>query len=385
MVVLILHYQAAHKRSVVKLLKTIAALRKSEEQRKKSQAIGHIGNWEILLPSYASSMDEESYRIFGISEATVSLDEDFKNRVHPEDWEKLVLKMTPEVGKKYYEHEYRMRKPSGEEKIIHAIGELQVDKNGNPFKMYGIIQDITERKLAEEKQQKLLDITSFQNNKLKNFAYIVSHNIRSHSANITSLVDLLSKSKDVDERSRIQEMLKSTAGNLEETLLNLNEILTITENASLPKHKLQLVNEVQKTLEVLSGSICPKTTKVTVTIPEDIFIQAIPSYSDSILLNIISNAIKYRFPDRFSEIEISAKKLEDYVVLSVKDNGMGINLQKYGHKIFGMYKTFHNNADARGIGLFITKSHLEAMNGKIEVESEENIGTTFKIYFNEKD
>ncbi len=83
-------------------------------------------------------------------------------------------------------------------------------------------------------------------------------------------------------------------------------------------------------------------------------------------------------------MHIEYEKVEPYIVLHFKDNGLGLNLNKNGHKIFGMYKTFHGNEDAKGIGLFITKNQLEAMNGKIEVESIEGEGSNFKIYFNEK-
>jgi signal transduction histidine kinase len=69
--------------------------------------------------------------------------------------------------------------------------------------------------------------------------------------------------------------------------------------------------------------------------------------------------------------------------LYIKDNGLGIDLEKHGNRLFGMYKTFHKNANARGLGLFITKNQIEAMNGMVEVESEVNVGTTFKITFHE--
>ena len=71
-------------------------------------------------------------------------------------------------------------------------------------------------------------------------------------------------------------------------------------------------------------------------------------------------------------------------VLTISDNGLGIDLEKYKDSLFGMYKTFHKHPDSRGIGLFITKNQVEAMGGKIEVESKVGEGTAFKIYFNEK-
>lgn len=104
-------------------------------------------------------------------------------------------------------------------------------------------------------------------------------------------------------------------------------------------------------------------------------------YLDSIVLNLITNSIKYCSPDRDSYVLLECVETENIVQLIVKDNGIGIDLKKNGHKLFGMFKTFHAHPDARGVGLFITKNQVEAMGGKIEVESEIGVGTTFKITF----
>ena len=104
------------------------------------------------------------------------------------------------------------------------------------------------------------------------------------------------------------------------------------------------------------------------------------SYYIGIFLNLISNAIRYCHPDRKPEITIDFYTEKDKKVLQISDNGIGIDLNKNGDKIFGMYKTFSTNSDSKGIGLFITKNQIDAMGGSIYVESEPNIGTTFKIY-----
>ena len=91
--------------------------------------------------------------------------------------------------------------------------------------------------------------------------------------------------------------------------------------------------------------------------------------------------MKYRHKERPAQIVLSTNTVDNKLVLNIADNGVGINLEKYKEKLFGLYKTFHGNSDARGVGLFITKNQIEAMGGKIEVESEINIGTTFKILF----
>jgi K+-sensing histidine kinase KdpD len=105
---------------------------------------------------------------------------------------------------------------------------------------------------------------------------------------------------------------------------------------------------------------------------------------ESILLNLLTNAIKYRQPDKPPIIELTSFKKAGKTIFEIKDNGKGINLVKHGADLFGMYKTFHGNPDAEGVGLFITKYQVETMGGQIEVESAENVGTTFTISFNSK-
>ena len=129
-----------------------------------------------------------------------------------------------------------------------------------------------------------------------------------------------------------------------------------------------------------------KSKKVTLIneVPDSASVRAIPSYMESIIMNFITNSIKYKHPDRDPIIKITSTKNNGYIVISIKDNGIGIDLKKYGDKLFGMYKTFHKNPDAKGIGLYITKNQVEAMNGKIITCSEVDKGTTFNIYLNEK-
>src|SRR5206468_2921750 len=99
-------------------------------------------------------------------------------------------------------------------------------------------------------------------------------------------------------------------------------------------------------------------------------------YMDSILLNVLSNAVKYRRADQPLVVELKTEVKNNELQLTIKDNGRGINLEQHKNNIFGLYKTFHGNQDAKGVGLFITKWQIEAMSGKIEVTSEENKGTS---------
>ncbi|MGI4833015.1 MAG: sensor histidine kinase [Janthinobacterium lividum] len=258
-----------------------------------------------------------------------------------------------------------------------------LDEQGRLLEILCVGYDVTLLVENLQKQQHLLDVTSQQNLRLQNFAYIISHNIRSHSANLTSLVELLAEAKGKAQKSMFLQMLTTSTEQLADTIVNLNDIVTINSNVNKPKAIRALRTEIDSTLEILSVLIRQNHIAVEVDVPPTLAVTVVPAYLDSILLNLLSNAVKYRSPSRPAFIRLHAHAEPGAVVLTVQDNGRGIDLVKNRAKLFGMYKTFHDNEDARGVGLFITKNQVEAMLGTIAVDSQVDTGTTFTIHFNE--
>ena len=168
-------------------------------------------------------------------------------------------------------------------------------------------------------------------------------------------------------------------------LENLNEVVSINTNVNLDKKPVKLYEKANTTVESLSGFLQNSNAEIHNLICPDQTVKVVPAYLDSILMNFITNAVKYRDPSRVPVITLSTEKTNNYTVLNISDNGLGIDLKRYGEKLFGMYKTFHANDEARGIGLYITKNQVEAMGGFITTSSEVGKGTTFKIHFNDKD
>lgn len=286
-----------------------------------------------------------------------------------------------------YKHsnQYRLKKKDGSEIWVEDHGFYHYDDSGQVLYHHGILRDVTAKNQKQKEMQKLLDVTSDQNKRLQNFANIVSHNIRSHSANLTSLVSFMEITTDPDEKEKMFQMLKSSTSQLEETIMNLNEIITVNQNLNKPIEQRNLLEEVEKTLQVLNLEILEGGVTIKTNIEPELTIQIIPAYLDSILLNLIGNAVKYRKRSGKAVIKITAKALKrGEVRVRIADNGLGIDMAAYGDKVFGMYKTFHDNEDARGFGLYITKNQIEAMKGRIEVDSQVGKGTTFTLYFNEK-
>ncbi|MGB0177672.1 MAG: sensor histidine kinase, partial [Owenweeksia sp.] len=204
-------------------------------------------------------------------------------------------------------------------------------------------------------------------------------NLRSHSGNIEMMLTLLNNNPEPDEQEELIQNLNHISSNLSEAIVHLNEVVSIQTDINQQREPLNLYEYVQNTLKILAGEIQSVEASVDNGVPKDTIVNYNPAYLESILLNFISNAIKYRHPDRKPEIQIRSIPKNGSQTIVVSDNGLGIDLKKHKAKLFGMYKTFHRNKDSRGIGLFITKNQVESMGGKIEVKSEVNKGTTFSI------
>ncbi|MES2239918.1 MAG: PAS domain S-box protein [Bacteroidota bacterium] len=273
-------------------------------------------------------------------------------------------------------HNYNKRK----EKYWLELNITPVfDNDGNCNKFIGIGRDVTATKEKEIELKSILEVTSQQNSKLLNFAHIVSHNIRSHTSNLLMVLDVIENTDVPNEKLSFIDMFKEGTEKLSETIENLNEVITIQKNINIKKTTINLKSEIEKIATPLKNKIA-----ITHTIPNDLTLYVIPDYLENIIQNLLSNAIKYKSPERAAQLEVSHETKEGLQIIHFKDNGLGINLEKNKHKLFGMYKTFHGNEDAKGIDLFIVKNQMESMKGKIEVESQEGLGSTFKLYFYEK-
>lgn len=268
-----------------------------------------------------------------------------------------------------------------EERIPILLTLNDIVQNGKTVGYLGIAIDITEIKKAEKDIENLLNVTQEQNLRLRNFAHIVSHNLRSHSGNISALIDILQIEQKALENNEVFAFLKDAAANLKETIDHLNSVAALNASGTQKSEKINIKPLIEAAISNVTGLAYDANVSIQNLVADNIFIMGDMAYLDSIFLNFLTNAIKYRSKDRNSYVIISAKTDDEYVAVSFKDNGLGIDLKKNGSKLFGMYKTFHKNSDSRGVGLFITKNQVEAMGGKIEVESTPNVGTTFTVYF----
>ncbi|MBS1492126.1 MAG: HAMP domain-containing histidine kinase [Bacteroidetes bacterium] len=224
-----------------------------------------------------------------------------------------------------------------------------------------------------------------QNQQLIDFAHITSHNLRAPASNLFSLLYLYKQSKSVEEKESFFERIETVVTHLSETLNDLMNAIQIKEEGVKNIEELDFEATLKKIKEILSGQIIETGFVITYDFSKAPKIHYNKQYLESIILNLVSNAIKYRSPDRKPEVHIHTEIEKGNVILNVRDNGLGIDLHRHGSKLFGLRKTFHRNKEARGVGLFITKTQVEAMGGSIGVISQVNQGSIFYINFNSRE
>ncbi len=259
------------------------------------------------------------------------------------------------------------------------------DSEGELSHWVSIQRDITEEKKQEvEKEQLIRELT--QNNKdLQQFSYITSHNLRAPLSNLTGLLNLI---EDIPvENQELKEILdgfnKSTHL-LNETISDLVKVIVIKDNPSIQKEDVQLKEAFENVFCQLDFLIGLHKPIIKIDFEKAPFLNTNKAYLESILLNLLTNAIKYKSEKHRSKILISANKVDDDVILTFKDNGIGIDLSRNKDKVFGLYQRFHDHPDSKGLGLYLVKSQVETMGGTISIESEVNIGTTFTLTFKNK-
>lgn len=275
--------------------------------------------------------------------------------------------------------EFIAHRSNGEEFMAEIrMGYFQVFNNS------GVAISFRDINWREEKNKAILHsnkIIREQNRRLTNFSNIVSHNLKSHANNFEAILNLLANASTEEERQEMMKYLRDLSSGLTTTIGHVTEIVKIQNSKDLKIEPINLYAYVNKCIEILGIQL--KATNATIhnRVKPEIILNYNTANIESILLNFLTNAIKYRHPSRDPVIWVDAKETEDGLLLQIKDNGLGINLQKHGDKLFEMYKTFHNNKDAVGVGLFITRYQVETLGGHISVESEEGVGTTFTVHF----
>ena len=261
------------------------------------------------------------------------------------------------------------------------------DKSSTPLFLIVQVLDISESKKNIEilKRQKFesdlvkMDLET-KVRQMEEFANILAHNLKGPLSNMQMLIDGIKDSNDEKIKANFLELLKTSNNQLTETLHDLGEILELRSNQSLTYEQCNFSDVLKKIKQQFIDEIQRKNATISTEFNvKEIYYPKI--YLESILSNLISNALRFTASDKAPQIEIRTYKQEEGTLLAVKDNGLGINLPKYKSELFMFKKIFHRGFDSKGVGLFLIRYQIESLGGKIDVQSEINAGSTFSVKF----
>jgi PAS domain S-box-containing protein len=271
--------------------------------------------------------------------------------------------------------------------VLLSVSGL-LDDREVPIGYSFIALDITEQKKSEDeliRSKQNLEALAVnlqeQNRQLDEFAHIISHNLRSPIGNIKALIGLLDSNSSLADYQQIFEKLKNVSNNLGETMNELMETIKVKKEAGVQRTEIRFKEIFDKVVQSLEGDLIQCEAQLTFDFTQAPTIHHSKPYLESIFQNLLSNAIKYRSPERKPLIHASTYTGNDKIGLQISDNGQGIDMIRFGDKLFGLHKTFHEHKDAKGVGLFLVKTQVEALGGSIHATSEPGIGTTFRVTF----
>ena len=343
--------------------------------------IAKISSFAIDVATQSISLSKEGYDIFelnnGVSlslEEAVSFFEPAFRNAFSDALDKC-LKFC-----KSFDLELLFRTAKNNIIWLRVKGVPVIDDFGKCITVSGMLQDVDTAKKKGLAVQATLNTLNDQNRRLQNFAYIVSHNLRSHTGNLQFMVNLHDESESEEEKAEVFAHIKSLSNNLSTTIGHLNEIVKINTDTG-GTEVLRFEQVFKGIMAMLESNIESVHAEIKYDFSKCPTIEYVPAYLESIFQNLLTNALKYSHPDRPPVINCRTVKDNEHIYMLFEDNGIGIDLERHGEKVFGMYKTFHQNSDAKGIGLFITRNQIESMGGSIKIDSTVNVGTKFTIRF----
>jgi PAS domain S-box-containing protein len=343
-----------------------------------------IWDWNLLTQEFY--LTDGYYKLFGYNQQEKVSIRNWLKRIHPDDRRRVTQYLREQLFYREenipWEIEYRYIKKDGSIAFILDKGHSVFDNLEKSSRMIGAMQDITSKKQFEKEREKITKDLIQRNKELEQFTYIVSHNLRSPVANILGCIEIIND-PTFDHQTQ-QEMigwLSIATKKMDTVIKDLNYILQMKQDVREQNEEVRFENIVKDIKTGIIHLVENQQVEIHFDFTQKEFFRSTKSYIYSIFFNLISNSIKFKKSDEPARIVIRTEQLNDSFEIVFKDNGLGIDLQNKGDKIFGLYKRFHDHVDGKGMGLFMVKTQVETLGGKISISSEVNVGTEFRVRF----
>ena len=356
------------------------ALRESEKRYKDAEQVAHLGSWEMDIATGESVWSDEFFRICGYEPGSIKPTSEIGFQIiHPEDRERAAEHVDNAIKTgEPYDIEKRIVRPDGTVRWVHSMGEIVPNDQGEPVKLVGSFQDITARKRAEEELEHYAAELERSNEELEQFAYVISHDLREPARMVKGYLELLEDryQGELDEKAeKYVDCAVDGAERMQEMISALLDLSRIGRRGKEPA-PTDAEAVLERTLRSLGRAIEEAEAEVTHDpLPT---VMADRAQLAQVFQNLIANAIKFRREDVPPHVHVSAEREGDKWLLSVADNGIGID-PKQADRIFQIFQRLHTREEyeGTGIGLALCKRIVERHGGRIWVESEVDNGTTF--------
>jgi signal transduction histidine kinase len=242
------------------------------------------------------------------------------------------------------------------------------------------LEQLVEQRTLElvKMNQELAD----KNARFEQYGFVTSHNFRGPVATLLGLTSIFNSAAPGDPVNRyVIDKIRETTARVDEMIQDLSKLLHTENNLESLFQPVALAGVLDNVQVLLAQEITGSGTRIRADFSELPVLPAVPAYINSIFYNLITNAIKFRKPDTVPQLSIRSFPDEDRSVIEFRDNGTGIDLSLHGDNLFQPFRRFTTQVAGKGLGLYLVKTQLKAMNGDIEVSSTPGEGTSFRLIF----
>ena len=252
--------------------------------------------------------------------------------------------------------------------------------DGKVQSVLSISTDITRLKQAERKLLANNQQLSEMYDRMDNFVHAIAHDLRAPLVNLKLLSQLILNEDDPKEQKIFVGEIASSVQKMDHTLNGLIQIIEIDSGEENNLTRVDFAELLERTKFELQAKINIEDANIEADFSEAPSVPYVEAYLESVLKNLISNAIKYHDPERKPEIKVKTEEQNGFLVLTVSDNGRGIDMEVHGDDLFKPFKRFHNETEGMGVGLYVIRYMVAKNGGHIEVESEKGEGTSFRVF-----
>jgi PAS domain S-box-containing protein len=365
---------------VTQLVLTKQRIARARTMLTEAQNLAKMGNWNYNLRKKELTVSLGLKIICGISADTNYSVKQFISLIDDADVNRVIedLRGLRQTGGKI-ENNFTVVRNDDKKIKVKAVHTLDFDEEGKVLRYYGVIQDITALESAEKERVRITEELIKRNKALEQFTYVISHNLRAPVANIRALTEILKETDSFESEQELVQKMSLSVLNLDTIISDLNQILQIKQQQNSLKERVNL-HELMSSISLsIKNLIVQENVSIQMDVDQGFSITAVKGYLYSIFYNLTLNSIKYRRKDAHPMIRIRCSVENEQVSIGFQDNGKGIDLEKNGDSLFGLYKRFDSTVDGKGLGLFMVKTQVEELGGTIDVQSVMGAGTLFVV------